>query len=154
MLREIGASFQPLAESKGLVLQLEVPDVAVELITDRRALSQILINLVGNAIKFTDVGRIGLRLVTEACSSAPGAAASRRRVAFVVEDTGVGMGKDEQALLFEAFVQGHAARTLGGEGTGLGLHLSRKLAELLGGELACESTSGEGSSFVLGLWAD
>ncbi len=154
LLREIGASFQPLAESKGLVLQLEVPDVAVELITDRRALSQILINLVGNAIKFTDVGRIGLRLVTEACSSAPGAAASRRRVAFVVEDTGVGMGKDEQALLFEAFVQGHAARTLGGEGTGLGLHLSRKLAELLGGELACESTSGEGSSFVLGLWAD
>ena len=157
LLREIAASFQPLAQGKGLALRLELPDDPLELITDRRALSQIMINLTGNAIKFTETGQVRLGLIAGTTDTgAPGESSvhGEQRVAFIVEDTGTGIGKDEQAALFDAFVQGRAARTQGREGTGLGLHLSRKLAELLDGELVCDSTPGEGSRFTLTLRMD
>lgn len=144
LVRETAASLQPMALAKGLQLQIDIPEQAVVFRTDRRALNQIMLNLATNAIKFTDVGRVCLKL--RALDSE-----ARRRIEFVVEDTGPGISVEEQSALFGAFVQGQAARAKGREGTGLGLHLSRKLAELLGGGLSCQSTVGEGSRFVLVL---
>lgn len=145
LVRETAASLQPQAQAKGLDLIVELPDRAVDFRVDRRALHQILINLAGNAIKFTETGHVRLRLTVVPVE------AGRSGIEFVVQDTGPGISAEEQGVLFEAFVQGRAARLRGGEGTGLGLHLSRKLAELLGGELICRSTPGKGSTFVLRL---
>jgi signal transduction histidine kinase len=144
LVRETAASLQPLARAKGLQLDVEVPEEAVMLRIDRRALTQILLNLANNAIKFTEAGQVRLTLRVDEVDA-------DRAVEFVVEDTGPGIAEDEQANLFGAFVQGQAARLAGREGTGLGLHLSRKLAERLGGELQCHSTLGAGSRFVLRL---
>jgi PAS domain S-box-containing protein len=147
LVRETVASLQPQAQAKGLDLIVEVPDRPIDFRTDRRALSQILINLATNAIKFTEEGSVRLRLTAESDGAA------QAGIEFVVEDTGPGISAEEQGALFEAFVQGRAARLRGGEGTGLGLHLSRKLAEVLGGELSCQSVPGKGSTFVLRLRA-
>jgi protein-histidine pros-kinase len=119
-----------------------MPDRDVVIYTDRRALSQILINLVNNAIKFTEAGEVRLTV---------GQRLTRGRVAteISVVDTGVGMGAEDQARIFEAFVQGQAAGARPREGTGLGLHLSRKLVELLGGEIEIASALGRGSTFTL-----
>lgn len=143
-VRETAASLQPLALAKGLELLVEAPEEAVMLRTDRRILTQILLNLTNNAIKFTDVGQVRLALRVDEVDA-------ERAVEILVEDTGPGIAEDEQAVLFGAFVQGQAAHIPGREGTGLGLHLSRKLAELLGGELQCHSRLGAGSRFVLRL---
>lgn len=144
LVRETAASLQPFALAKGLQLLVEVPEEAVIFRTDRRALTRILLNLVQNAIKFTDVGQVQLALSVDGVGT-------DRALEIVVADTGPGIGEDEQATLFGAFVQGRSAGIQGREGTGLGLHLSRKLAELLGGELQCHSTLGAGSRFVLRL---
>jgi protein-histidine pros-kinase len=138
VLEEVEDALRPQAEAKGLVFTVEVPPQTVTIRTDRRALSQILINLANNAIKFTPVGKVNVRL--ERVESG---------VRFVVEDTGVGIAAADQQKLFEAFRRvGHAHSH---EGTGLGLHLSRKLAELLGGRLTFTSTPGKGSTFLLEL---
>ena len=121
---------------------------ALVLRTDRRALTQILINLVGNAIKFTERGQILVR--SERASGPDG----RPLVRIAVEDTGLGIRPEEQAQLFEAFARGLVARRTGIEGTGLGLHLSRKLALLLGGSLSLHSEFGSGSTFTLELPAE
>ncbi|MDO9596885.1 MAG: PAS domain S-box protein [Azoarcus sp.] len=144
LVRDTAASLQPMAQAKGLQLLVELPEAAAVFSTDRRALNQIMLNLANNAIKFTDSGHVLLQL----SMSDSGAG---RRMEFAVEDTGPGISDEDQAVLFGAFVQGQAARRKGGEGTGLGLHLSRKLAELLGGELHCHSTVGKGSRFVVSL---
>jgi len=146
LVNEVAASLKPQAVAKGLALLVDVPPGDVVLKTDRRALNQIMLNLANNAIKFTAAGHVRIRLL----ASESGA---RQGFDFVVEDTGPGIDEAEQAALFGAFVQGHAAKQKGVEGTGLGLHLSRKLAELLGGELNCYSVPGQGSRFVLSLWS-
>lgn len=144
LLREIAASLQPQALAKGLGFELQLPGRPAMLHTDRRALSQILLNLAGNAIKFTRSGRVTVSLAEHARDDG-------RTLEFVVQDTGPGIAKEELAMLFEAFVQGKAGRRGVDEGSGLGLYLSRKLAELLGGELNCRSAPDEGSTFVLVL---
>jgi signal transduction histidine kinase len=144
LVNEIAASLRPQALSKGLEFTVTVPAEPLVFETDRRALSQILINLAGNAIKFTERGSVRVVL-----SDMP--ASERRRLVLSVTDTGPGIAEDELPTLFEAFVQGQASRARGVEGTGLGLHLSRKLAELLGGELTCTSSLGVGSVFTLSL---
>jgi protein-histidine pros-kinase len=112
--------------------------------TDRRALSQILLNLTNNAIKFTEAGgevTIELRRLTGNGSA---------KTEFAVVDTGTGIKPEDQARLFQAFTQvgGPASRH---EGTGLGLHLSKKLAELLDGRIHFKSDYGRGSEFVFTL---
>ncbi len=146
LVREIAATLQPQALAKGLELLVETPPADVVCHTDRRALNQILINLAGNAIKFTEAGHVRIGLTVREAEPARG-----RSIVFAVEDSGPGISAQEQAMLFEAFVQGQAARVNAVEGSGLGLHLSRKLAGLLGGELDCRSAPGEGSTFVLVL---
>ncbi|NTV09751.1 MAG: PAS domain S-box protein [Zoogloea sp.] len=142
VVREVAASLQPEALAKGLELRLDVPDGELMFRTNRRALSQIIINLANNAIKFTERGSVHMALALKKQDG-------RSWLEFSVKDTGPGIRPEEQVALFEPFVQGQASRRQGVEGSGLGLHLSRKLAELLGGELVCESRFGVGSIFTL-----
>lgn len=144
VVEEVTATLGPEAERKMLAFDAELPPGDVPLHTDRRALSQILINLVGNAIKFTQQGGVQVTLVDET-SHADG----RRVVMVRVRDTGPGIPADEQSRLFEAFSRVESADRRHHEGTGLGLHLSRKLAEALGGRIHFESTEGQGSTFTL-----
>jgi len=109
--------------------------------TDRRALSQILINLTNNAIKFTEGGLVRLE-VAETTNG--------RAIEIRVIDTGMGIKEEDQESLFKAFTQLTAA-TGRYDGTGLGLHLSQKLAELLGGSIRFTSEFGKGSTFILSL---
>lgn len=141
VLQQAAATLQPLADQKGLELRLAPPAQAVALRTDRRALNQILLNLAGNAIKFTERGRIRI-----ACQSRD--AGGQELVEISVEDTGPGIAPEDQARLFTAFGQ------LGpedgkGKGSGLGLHLSQRLAGLLGGTILVRSEPGKGSVFTL-----
>ena len=107
-------------------------------------MSQIVINLLGNAIKFTERGRVCLQL-----ESGPGANGPALRIS--VEDTGPGIPVADQNRLFEAFSRVEAADRRRYEGSGLGLHLSRKLAQELGGDIFVRSVYGQGSIFTLEL---
>jgi PAS domain S-box-containing protein len=130
------------AYQKGLELTCDVsPEVPEQLIGDPSRLRQIIINLIGNAIKFTEQGEVGLRVAVD--SRTPGEV----RLHFTVLDTGVGIAPEKQKLIFEAFSQadGSTARRFGG--TGLGLTISSRLVEMMGGKIWVESATGQGSAF-------
>ena len=133
-----------LAEQKGLALKAEMPTLPITLRSDRRALSQILLNFVNNAIKFTETGSITLNLAQEAENG-------RMVTRFKVTDSGVGIHQEDQAKLFQAFSQIDSGSTRRYEGTGLGLYLSQKLSHLIDGHLSFTSEYGKGSTFVLTL---
>jgi signal transduction histidine kinase len=137
LLREVHASLMPLAQAKALAFELSLPPAPLVLQVDRRALRQILINLSNNAIKFTEHGAVRLAL-------------SRLGEQTLVQvcDTGVGISEADQKKLFGAFTQVGDPRRRP-EGTGMGLHLSARLAELLGARIEVESQAGEGSCFTL-----
>jgi PAS domain S-box-containing protein len=144
LIHEVRSTLLPLAEKKGLQFVITSPPQDVELNTDRRALSQILINLCNNAIKFTEQGQVGIEL--------HGFFQGERGLAKItVRDTGIGIKPEDQVKLFQAFTQVGASGARRFEGTGLGLHLSQKLAELLGGRIGFESEYGNGSAFTLTL---
>ncbi|MBT9514268.1 MAG: PAS domain S-box protein [Acidovorax sp.] len=145
LIEEVSAALELEARRKGLAFSVHTPSEPVLLTTDRRALSQILINLVGNAIKFTQEGRVDVALHE---LPLPGGG---RAVQLRVQDTGLGIAQQELPRLFEAFSRVESADRRHHEGTGLGLHLSRKLAEALGGTLGFDSEEGRGSTFVLEL---
>ncbi|MEQ1908897.1 MAG: PAS domain S-box protein [Vicinamibacterales bacterium] len=142
VVNEVVTTLRPLAEAKGLAFELSMPAHDVVARTEARALRQILINLTNNAIKFTDAGFVALEVI----EPAPGATAIEIRVT----DTGIGIGVDDQGKLFRAFTSLTTA-TGRHDGTGLGLHLSQKLAELLGGAIGFTSEWGKGSTFTLSL---
>jgi PAS domain S-box-containing protein len=139
---EVVAALRPQAHDKGLDFNVYAPDLPVVVRTDRRALSQIIFNLAGNAIKFTERGSVNLTL----CSEAP---EGTQRTEVRVEDSGIGIPLADQDKLFGAFSRVNSAHPNAPEGTGLGLHLSQKLAELLGGKIVFHSESGKGSRFSL-----
>jgi len=142
LVEEVAATLRPAAEAKGLRLLVQLPAQEVSVDTDQRALQQILINLVSNAVKFTDSGTVTVVLDSQPASG----------VSLSVTDTGPGIGADEQARLFQAFTRvGSATARSRIEGTGLGLYLSRKLAELLGGRIELDSEPARGSRFTLSL---
>ena len=144
VLEEAAAALRPLAESKGLELRLDMAGGETAIRSDRRAVSQILLNLVGNAIKFTERGSVRLavsRLEQD----------GRKAVGFAVTDTGIGIRKEDHARLFSAFSQVDATQRQAQEGSGLGLHLSQKLAAELGGRIDFRSEYGAGSTFTLVL---
>ncbi|MFT7772751.1 PAS domain S-box protein [Roseateles sp.] len=145
LVEEVVATLRPAAEGKGLRLLVRMPDGAIEAHTNRRALHQILLNLVNNAIKFTEAGSVLLEVsLTER--------EQRRCVELAVADTGAGISAQDQATLFQAFTRvGTTTVRARTEGTGLGLYLSRKLAELLGGFIELQSEPGRGSRFTLVL---
>jgi signal transduction histidine kinase len=107
-------------------------------------LSQIIINLANNAIKFTETGEVRITLQSRP-NNAP------RLIEFSVSDTGIGIKPEDQAKLFQAFEQLNTTTGRRYEGTGLGLHLSQKLATLLGGRITFVSAYGKGSTFTLTL---
>jgi len=144
LLEEIAVGLRPLAEQKGLRLDLFCCPGPVELICDRRALSQILINLTNNAIKFTDNGSVRLELSRRL----DGNQAVTR---FAVIDTGRGIAPDDHERLFAAFEQIKNPDTPRREGTGLGLHISQALASEIGGDIIFQSAPGEGSTFALDI---
>jgi len=142
LVEDTVTTLRPLADRKSLQLGVAGPVPEVVLWTDRRALSQIVLNLVNNAIKFTDRGHIQVEI-------APQAVDGMRGVEISVTDSGIGIRPEDQAKLFQAFAQVDATTRRGQEGTGLGLHLSQKLAELLGGRISVRSEYGRGSIFTL-----
>lgn len=143
LIDEVLTSFKSQARSKGLALEFEPQDEVV-VASDRRAVQQILMNLVHNAIKFTNNGKVLVRLARAVVDHKPCATIS-------VSDTGIGIGEEQRGALFQAFSQLDANALRQFEGTGLGLHLSRKLASLLHGEILFDSEYGKGSVFTLAL---
>jgi len=143
VMEEVCTALRPLAEQKGLELKATVPEGQLVINTDRRALSQILFNLINNAIKFTQSGEVRIMLDRQNGSGKPWTQLS-------VHDTGIGIRPEDQSRLFEPFSQ--LERNLRrNEGAGLGLQLSQKLAELLGGKISFKSEYGKGSTFTLSL---
>ncbi|MBV9623002.1 MAG: response regulator [Acidobacteria bacterium] len=130
------------ADQKGLELACRIhPDVPDALVGDSLRLRQIVVNLVGNAIKFTDQGEVILGVE----GSPPESGSVELR--FAVTDTGIGIPPDKQGLIFEAFSQADSSTTRRYGGTGLGLAISAQLVELMGGRISLESQPGRGSTF-------
>jgi PAS domain S-box-containing protein len=130
------------AADKGLeLIRFVAPDVPAQAIGDAGRLRQVLVNLLGNAIKFTDSGKVSL-----AVSARPGQHDARLK--FTVSDTGIGIAPEATAALFQPFVQADGSRTRPRKGTGLGLAISRTLTEMMGGQLSVESKPSEGSAFT------
>jgi two-component system sensor histidine kinase/response regulator len=133
------------AHEKGLELVAKVdPRVPVRLIGDEPRLRQILINLIGNAIKFTESGEVVVEI--EPASDAP-ANEGRAAIRFAIRDSGIGIPDDKQHSIFEAFTQADGSTTRRFGGTGLGLTISSRLVTMMGGTLKVESTLGSGSTF-------
>jgi signal transduction histidine kinase len=134
----VTAMAEPLAREKGLELRVEVPDPGAALFTDARKLRQIALNLLANAVKFTERGTVALR-----------AEVSGAELVITVSDTGPGMAAADLERIYEPFWQAEEPLTRQVGGTGLGLSVSRRLAEMLGGTIAAESRPGAGSTFTV-----
>jgi len=175
---DVAADVEPLANEKGLVVSLSIGSMPPRLRTDPTHLRQILVNLLGNAVKYTPHGSISVRArvvaatdvpptvhrpapVAARISDAPAATTGATGtgsawVAIQVADTGVGIALVDQARIFEEFERAGAASVgdAAGRGTGLGLAISRRLAQLLGGDVTLESELGKGSTFTVWLPVD
>ncbi len=140
VVAEVVQSLTPMASQKQLRLVSELPAPAVAVVGDRKRCFQVLLNLANNAVKFTPRGQVKITAWTQA-----------DQLRVTVADTGIGIKPEQMGLLFEAFRQldGSAKRLY--EGTGLGLHLCRKLLALMGGEISVESEFGQGSRFTFTL---
>lgn len=137
--------FQTQFDAKGLYLRLKINEQAPQTIfTDNDKLGQIIKNFLSNAIKFTDHGGVTLRL-----DNNTGGTRGNYPVKISTKDTGIGIPKEKQALVFEAFEQADGSTSRRYGGTGLGLSISRELARLLGGTIELESEEGQGSTFSL-----
>ena len=135
--------FAPRADQKGLELSCRIaPDVPAAVIGDPGRLRQVVLNLVSNAVKFTDAGEVGVEVVVAERYRRRGAAASAP-----CRDTGIGIPEDKRWEIFGAFVQADASTTRRYGGTGLGLTISSQLVEMMGGRLWLESEPGKGSRF-------
>ena len=151
----VARTFKPIADQKGLALHSEIgASLPNSLRTDPQRLHQVLKNLLANAVKFTESGSVTLKMF--AADKAHRFANDRLRVAarvigFAVVDTGIGIPKDKQKIIFEAFQQADGTTSRKYGGTGLGLSISREIARLLGGEIQVESVPGKGSTFTFYL---
>jgi two-component system, sensor histidine kinase and response regulator len=144
LIQDVARELMPLAVEKKLQLETVYPDsvqahsLPFTVLADRLELRRVLVNLVGNAIKFTDRGSVCIRLDLETSAS---------EVTLRIEDTGCGIPVEEKTMLFERFRQGNHKRS----GSGLGLYLSRCIIEAHGGNIAVQSTLGKGSCFSIHL---
>jgi len=145
LLRTTVRSLSLRAQEKSLALNLTLaPDLPDSIETDPGRLRQVLINLIGNAIKFTPAGSINIHVERTECDN-------RACLHICVADTGIGIAEDKLGAIFDAFTQADGSITRNFGGTGLGLTISHKLVQLMGGELWAESTLGSGSRFHLRL---
>jgi len=141
LLADVVGALRPRARAKGISLKTEFAGpIPATILTDAVRLKQVLANLVGNAVKFTEAG--GVRVVTRLRSDA-----ERPLLEFDVIDTGIGMTDAQAERIFDPFVQADASASRKYGGSGLGLAISRRLAELLGGDVSVTSTSDQGSAF-------
>lgn len=139
---------QERAESQNLSLEMEVEPDLEDMVVDPRRLKQMLLNLLTNAVKFTPSGAVGLKIYRASSGQLEGV---MDRINFMVWDTGIGIAKPDQARLFAPFSQIDSSLSRQHSGTGLGLVITRKLAELHGGTITLDSGQGEGSRFILSL---
>ena len=143
LVRAAAAVVEPLARQKHLAFTCSLPPKPIRMTSDVDKIRQILVNLAGNAVKFTDAGAVAIEL--------------RRRngdICFIVSDTGIGIAARDLERLFKPFAQLDTGLTRRHGGTGLGLYISRGLAELLGGRIELESEPGRGSTFTLVMPGD
>jgi len=149
LIRSVALTFADGARRKGLALEWHADAaLAPALLFDSTRLRQVLLNLVGNGIKFTETGSVAMRArVLETTSRA-------QRIEIVVHDTGIGISPDDQTRLFQPFVQAEAPGSRNRGGTGLGLAISRRIAELMNGTLALASEPGRGTTVTLSLMLD
>jgi signal transduction histidine kinase len=140
VLREVNAVMQPLTSSKGLDFLIEAPAEPIQLVTDPRKIRQILVNLLGNATKFTEHGHITLSARVDGSD-----------LVLEVSDTGIGISPENQSRIFEPFWQVDNGKTRAIGGTGLGLAVTRDLAQLMGGSVTVRSAVGTGSIFTVRL---
>jgi len=152
-LREyVDRTFRHLAEAKGLLFHVEAdPGVPEIIYTDAKCLQQVIRNLLSNAIKFTERGEVEFQIKLAAPSSSGVSGGAARTFEISVQDTGIGIPKEKQKLIFEAFRQADGTTSRKYGGTGLGLSICREIARLLGGEVRIESEVGLGSTFTLRL---
>ena len=143
VVRDTVQMLEATAEVKGIALRTELPDRLTLVVTDAAKLRQILINLVGNAVKFTDAGEVCVRVEADPISARP--------VAIIVRDTGIGIPPDRQQKVFEPFEQGESSTRRQFGGTGLGLSIVKAFAELIGAAIEVESAVGEGTTFTIWL---
>jgi signal transduction histidine kinase len=142
LVEDAAAMVEPQARAKGLPLLLHLSEPELMVHTDAGKLRQALVNLMGNAVKFTDRGEITVRVAADANAD---------EVTIEVEDTGLGIAPEHLQRVFEAFWQVDQAATRRAGGTGLGLNVTRRLVRLLGGDVTVRSTLGQGSCFTLRL---
>ena len=143
LLDNMMQTFRPMAAQRHVALELDVaPNCPVALHTDSQRLRQILRNLLSNALKFTMRGHVRLKVYVPPAGS---------EIAFAVEDTGIGIPRDKQQIIFEPFRQADGTTNRRFGGTGLGLSISRELAAMLGGRIQLSSEPGVGSTFTLVL---
>jgi HAMP domain-containing protein/CheY-like chemotaxis protein/signal transduction histidine kinase len=158
MRQYVERTFRHIADSKGLDFRISIDDrLPSHMITDVRRLQQVIKNLLSNAFKFTERGRVDMRIQLARSGWSSGEALLNRArsvVAFSVVDTGIGIQPDKQQLIFEAFQQADGTTSRKYGGTGLGLSISREIARLLGGEIRLQSDLGTGSTFTLYLPMD
>ncbi len=141
------------AHEKGLALVCDIaPKVPTGLVGDPTRLRQVLLNLLGNAIKFTESGKVALRVTSDADSPAPGA------LRFAISDSGIGIPGEKLGAVFERFTQADSSTTRRYGGSGLGLTISKRLVELMGGRIWVKSGIGKGSEFSFSvpfeIWAE
>ena len=141
LIGTVRSTVSPQWRRDGVALDWDVRDASAVLRSDRAKVAMILRNLIHNALKYTEVG-----CVTIVAELSP----SDRRVVFTVADTGPGIAAEDQALIFEMFRQGRNSPARGG-GVGLGLHIVKRFAEVLGGQVSVDSQPGSGARFVVSL---
>ncbi len=151
LIDETFNTIRPMAEKKGLVAELKVDDAIPEVVVaDSVRLRQVLLNLFGNSVKYTEKGRVSLSVLQGSVSDEdrPGA------VDFIIEDSGIGIKKEDLGRLFEPFIQLENTGHFGREGAGLGLAIVNRIVELMGGSIQVESERGVGSKFVASFHFD
>jgi PAS domain S-box-containing protein len=143
LVRDTIAMLESTAHAKGIALRSQVPAQVATIVTDAGKLRQILINLIGNAIKFTSVGEVSVTVETDDVTRQP--------VSISVRDTGIGIAPDRQQKVFEPFEQGDSSTRREFGGTGLGLSIVKAFAELIGAAIDVESELGRGTTFTVWL---
>ena len=147
----VAATVAPLAQKKGLALEVGAVPLLGEVVGDARRVEQVLLNLVGNAVKFTEAGSVALAAEAVGDYRPREDAAPVPAVRLRVADTGIGIAPEDMAKLFQPFRQVDSTLSRKHEGTGLGLAICRRLASLMGGRIDAESRPGEGSVFTFTL---
>ena len=140
LINQVADNLQPLVKQKNIAMTFESPGESIDIETDESRLDQVLVNVIGNAVKFTDKGGVTISLSKD-----------EKAIHIEVKDTGIGISQDAIPYIFDEFRQVDGSTSRSYEGTGLGLAIANKLVHALHGKIAVESTLGKGSAFTISL---